>query len=167
MRELPLSGKKGAGKAVIVDCDDYALVAQWSWSLYDYHGVEYAQASVNGKCGVMMHRFLMGAPPADGLMVDHKNGNGLDNRRDNLRWATPQQNQWNSKAVRGSSKYKGVSWAYRCPIRPWVAQIRVGKKIVHLGQYATEEEAAAAYDGAARRLRGQYARVNFPEPTSE
>ena len=105
---------------------------------------------------VLMHRYLLQANP--GERVDHQDGNGLNNRRENIRKATSSQNGMNARAqVGGSSKFKGV-WR---PTR-WRAEIRVNYKTIHLGSFATEEEAAHAYDEAARRLFGEFARVNFP-----
>jgi hypothetical protein len=162
MRKIPV----GHGKFALVDDEDYKLVSKWSWCLlkpnrYVRHG--YATASVNGQCGVLMHRLIMGTPPSPDLTVDHINRNSLDNRRSNLRWATRQQQQWNAAHVRGVSKYKGVSRTRRCKTRPWHAQMRVNGRVTSLGFFATELEAALAYDAAAVQARGEFAHINFPE----
>lgn len=89
--------------------------------------------------------------------VDHINGNGLDNRRVNLRLATSLQNQGNSRKRRNaSSYYKGVSW-YK-PLKKWRAQIKVDKHVIHLGYFVSEEEAAIVYQEAAIAHFGEFAR---------
>lgn len=95
------------------------------------------------------------------LQVDHINGDRSDNRIDNLRVATVQENNRNSKSRTGSSKYKGVSWHVQS--LKWQAICSDGIKNRHLGIYTSEEEAARAYDKAARAWHGDYARLNFPE----
>ena len=120
---------------------------------------------------VGMHRILLNPPR--GHVVDHINGNGLDNRRINLRIATPQQNAWNHpKAKRQtlvSSRYKGVSFRppqkaarrYSNIHRLWRAAITVNGKRHILGQFASELEAALVYDQAATEHFGEFARLNF------
>jgi hypothetical protein len=103
-----------------------------------------------------MHRAIMGAPA--GIEVDHIDNDGLNNTRENLRFATHQQNCFNKPAPKSNtSGFKGVSWsdALGC----WTAIIR-GKRI---GQFDTPEDAALAYDATARELFGEYAYVNFPD----
>ncbi len=91
-------------------------------------------------------------------IVDHKNRNGLDNRKANLRVATRMQNTWNSinGINRGFSKYKGV----RKHHNKWRAVIEYSGKKVHLGCFAGEIEAAGAYDAAARKYHGEFAVLN-------
>jgi len=93
------------------------------------------------------------------LYVDHINGDGLDNRRANLRAATPKQNVWNSRGY-GRSKYKGI-WLDKSSGK-WCARIKVGDKVRNLGRYVDEETAARAYDAAARGVHKEFARLNFP-----
>jgi hypothetical protein len=95
-----------------------------------------------------------------GEQIDHKNGNGLDNRRDNLRKATATENNRNRMKLRApcASKYKGV-WRH---YDKWGAAIWDKGKSIKLGRFDTEAKAAEAYDAAARRLHGEFARVNFP-----
>ena len=107
-----------------------------------------------------MHREIMNAP--EGLVVDHINRNGLDNRKVNLRLATAMQNVWNSKrnVNTDSSKYKGVSWDKNK--HKWRASIGIDRKTKHLGYFEDEKMAAKAYDKAAKEHRGEFAVLNFP-----
>ena len=95
------------------------------------------------------------------LFVDHINGNGLDNRKDNLRLATPEENKHNSRkrGGRGQSKYKGVTLDKKK--NQWRVRIGYKGKRIFLGCFDDEIEAAKAYDGSAKELYGEYARLNF------
>ncbi len=108
-----------------------------------------------------MHRFILGL--CDGQRCDHKDNNGLNNQRSNLRIATAGQNQHNSgcrkyKGMR-SSRFKGVHWAKNA--RKWLAQITANRKHYHLGLFENEEDAARAYDRKALELHGDFAKTNF------
>jgi len=93
--------------------------------------------------------------------LDHRNGNGLDNRRRNLRRATPQQNSRNQKKRTGcTSRYKGVRWFQR--LLKWHAYICVDYRQIHLGYFIEEKDAAKAYDRAAKRYFKGFARLNCP-----
>ena len=108
-----------------------------------------------------MHRLILGAPL--GADVDHRDGDGLNNTRSNLRLASRSQNMANvTRTVHGaSSKYKGITFIARLRLHPWKAQITVGGQHIDLGRWATEEEAARAYDAAAVKYFGEFARTNF------
>lgn len=161
------------GKFAIVDDEDFAALAAFRWyARRQRRGAGecwYAVRSVNlpsgpdgsrGQQKVGMHRQVLGAPR--GLEVDHVNGDGLDNRRANLRIADGSQNQANR--VRGrahSSGFRGVTWHKQAG--RWQAAIKVRGKNYHLGLYDTQEEAARAYDAAAVEHFGEFARPNFAE----
>lgn len=159
--EVPLYGKKAAGRVAFVDDGDYDLVMQYRWHIQADkrapgqlpHG-PYARTNTgNGKV-MLMHTLITGWP-----LVDHQDHNGLNNRRSNLREATKAQNganQW--KRPGRSSRYKGVVW-YR---NRWVAQIGVSGESRYLGRFLNEEDAARAYDAAALEAFGEYAYPNFP-----
>jgi AP2 domain/HNH endonuclease len=103
-----------------------------------------------------MHRMILEGYP----FVDHVNGNGLDNRKANLRQATAQEQAWNRKKQGNcSSKYKGVCWSKHA--RKWVVHIKIDYQQVYLGYFKDEVEAALAYDEAARKNFGEFARTNF------
>lgn len=106
---------------------------------------------------VLMHRLILGAQA--GQRVDHINHNGLDNRRANLRFATPAQNAANSRPWRNNtSGYRGVSW--RKDKNIWSAQIQVDGRLRHLGFFLDAWSAAQAYNEAAREAWGEFAVLN-------
>ncbi len=107
-----------------------------------------------------LHQFLMGY--RDGYTVDHINGDGLDCRRSNMRWATKSQQQANQGLSRANtSGYRGVSWVPRKS--KWLSRIKTNRVQVHLGYFMTPGDAARAYDRKALELFGEFARLNFPE----
>lgn len=151
------------GHVLIVDVRDYDVALAYRWQTQP------------GKCGTFyvwrpvrdgvqtrkeyLHRRLMGA--VKGQRVDHINGNGLDNRRSNLRACSNADNMRNMRVrPRGSSRFKGVSWFRRHQL--WRAYIVQDAKQIHLGYFSDEADAAKAYDAAARRLFGEFANTNFP-----
>jgi hypothetical protein len=105
-----------------------------------------------------MHRLILGLTSDDPLEVDHINGDRLDNRRSNLRVANQSQNLANQRKTRGASRYKGVDWHERHQL--WRARIQKDGKRRLLGWFASEDEAGVAYNEAAVRLFGEYARLN-------
>jgi hypothetical protein len=160
-RKIPLT----QGKFAIVDQPDYELLSQYNWILEKDEIRFYAKrrrlASDLGRTGsrIKMHRQIMDFPA--GLLVDHINHNGLDNRRANLRLVTAAQNVWNTKKQRRlcASRYKGVTLHKG----QWRAVIYRRKKQIHLGYFSDEQAAARAYDAKAKELFGEYACLNFPD----
>ncbi|MHC4693336.1 MAG: AP2 domain-containing protein [Planctomycetota bacterium] len=154
-RKIPLT----QGKYAIVDPEDYKELAKYKWFAARKDRRFYAVRWVKGK-NVKMHHVIMGTE--EGKVIDHINGNGLDNRNANVRFATVQQNGWNKRKQWGdySSKYKGVSWEKKR--KEWRARITLKGRLIHLGRFETEEEAARTYDAKARELFGEFAWLNFP-----
>jgi hypothetical protein len=166
-RAIQLHGKVAAGRIALVDEADYDLVAPYRWTVLELMTVNrtrphgpYAVCRRTPRPGIPatlgMHRLLTGWP-----LTDHINHDGLDNRRSNLREASPQQNTANSrKKANGTSRFKGVCRDSRK--KAWRAHIRPAGKFVHLGYFADEVSAARAYDAAALAIFGEFAYLNFP-----
>lgn len=145
---------------MLVDEVDYELVSAFSWSCFPSRNTFYGACTQIPIRGMLAHRFIM-KPPV-GLVVDHINRNGLDNRRSNLRVVTVTENNWNVPPRAGRrSEFRGVVFEKRQG--NYYAKISVDGKKVHLGTFPTEEEAARAFDFAAKQYRGQFAQLNFPE----
>jgi hypothetical protein len=146
----------------LVDDEDYEhVVAAGPWHFAICDGKFYARRHVKGPDGKTttegMHTFLTGW-----ALVDHKNGDGLDNTRANLRPATPGQNVANQRiSRRNTSGFKGVNLHKFSGL--WRASIGFRGKSRHLGYFHSPEDAARAYDAAAADLFGEFARPNFPQ----
>lgn len=164
MKEIHLT----RGKIAIVDDIDYAYLSTFNWRAEKGHkGVFYARRdSVKSdkfsKSGisVKMHREILGLKPEDCRQGEHKNSDGLDNQRKNLRIATHSENQCNrKKRDKTNVKYKGVTLD-KTPGRFRARIYRNGKEF-YLGSFSTKEDAACAYDNAALVHHGEFAILNF------
>lgn len=143
------------GEFALVDEEDYDELRTLTWHHGD-EGYVVHTVGIEGKTRMLlMHRVVLRAPPE--ILVDHWDGNRLDNRKLNLRSASHRQNAQNRTTIAGR-RYKGT---YASDGR-WKARIKFEGKMVYLGAYESEEIAATAYDLAARRLFGDFARLNFP-----
>lgn len=157
-------GTYGLGKEVFVSPEDYERLADHHWFLLKSGYVVRSQYLGRRKqATVYMHREVLQAQPSD--VVDHKNGQRTDNRRENLRFCSISENAGNAKAVKSSSSFKGVSRDNQK--QAWLAQISISCKHYYLGVYKNEEEAARAYDAAARFYFGEFAHPNFPAETKK
>lgn len=162
-REIPLT----KGKVAIVDAADYDWLNQWKWhaQIRRRTGLWYAHRKIwigrmEGKKhmrDVSMHRQILGLERGDPQIIDHANGDGLDNRRENLRFCTYTQNAQNSRIRKDNkSGYKGVY--LHLPGR-WRSRIKVDGRYICLGVYKNPEEAAEAYRRAAQKYFGEFARL--------
>lgn len=174
-RRIPLT----QGMYAIVDIKDYELLRKLNWhtqkGTHTYYAI--SAAFFKGKTKrISMHRYIMlpkidmqfgprcskPGNPFKGIIIDHINGNGLDNRRANLRICTYTQNNCNKRIkLKSASKYRGVSKS-RKPDKPWQARIYLHRKPIIIGFFKTRLDAALAYDTAARKYHGQFATLNFP-----
>lgn len=154
MKEIKLT----QGKVALVDDEDYEYLNQFKWCAHKECNTYYAvrNAKNNGKWFTQyMHNLIIGI-----IGVDHKNHEGLDNQKHNLRIANKSQNAMNNRPLENmTSKYKGVSWfkernKWRCTITP-------SGKSVHIGYFIDEVEAAKAYNEKAKELFGEFANLNI------
>ena len=152
------------GHVAVIDACCVPLVEAYNWTASEYLRADgsvrkvYAQRKdrVNGRrISVYMHRAVLGAPAS--LQVDHVDSDGLNNRKENLRSATPSQNQHNrSASANNTSGFKGVDWMKK--YRKWRAQIGVNGRRIHLGVFDSAAEAGEAYAKASAKLHGQFGR---------
>ena len=157
MKQISLTQRKVA----IVDDIDYDRLTCWKWYVHEGYAARKSSRLVGHKV-ILMHREIMN-PPAH-LLVDHRNNDGLDNRRANLRLATHSENSYNRPKTKAktTSQYIGIYLEKRTG--RWTVKIRANGKRLWLGRFESEIEAAKAYDEAAKKYHGEFARLNFPEP---
>ena len=157
--KLIQSNRTAKPQYAIVDPEDYWKLSQYNWLLYESLSKKCYAVSLQGKKNVYMHRVIMDAPA--GKLVDHRDRDGLNNTRENLRFATPAQNCFNRVwSKKSSSKYRGVS--FKKKDRKWQASITYNGITKYLGSFKIEEDAARAYDNAAKIHHGEFAVLNFP-----
>ena len=154
-RRIKLTG----GKYAIVDVEDYQELSQYPWQIWETERNSCYAVRYCGKKIIYMHRQIMNAPA--GVFFDHRYGNSLDNRKVNLRIATRVQNQYNRRKIsrKTTSKYKGVH--LKRNMKKYCATIGFNGKKTHLGCFENEIDAAKAYDEAAKKLFGEFAKLNF------
>jgi HNH endonuclease len=160
-KEIPLT----QGKVAIVDAEDYQLLMRWKWQAQKssngktYYATNGVSAAKYGKASFHMHRIIMNSP--GGLMVDHIDGDGLNNRKSNLRLATRQQNGCNRRGLpsNNTSGYIGVTHARNTK---WGFTMKVNGKNRFAGGFDSPEDAARARDAEAQKHYGEFAKLNFP-----
>ncbi len=147
------------GYTAIIDVESIPLIDKYKWYANKANNSVYAVTAIRDssekqrKLG--MHRIIAKTP--DHLYTDHINGNGLDNRKANLRFATNAENLRNQGArVNNKSGYKGVYWGKQS--KRWEAKIAAFGKIYFLGRFDTPQEAHIHYCKAAKRLHGAFAK---------
>ena len=158
------------GYVALVDDEDFERVSQFKWQAVEEKSKGkdkkvrsvYAQRALPREDGKQrkerMHRFILGVDPA--VEVDHKDSDGLNNQKDNIRASTDRQNAQNMrKQENKTSRFKGVYW-YKLR-NCWRAKIRTDGILKSLGYYKDEKQAALAYDAAARHFFGEFAHTNF------
>jgi len=149
-RLIPLT----RGKNAIIDTADYEWLSQWNWQAVRHGKLWYAVHSLHDEHPAM-HQEITGF-----LKTDHRDGDGLNNRRSNLRPCSQSQNMANRKKPRtNTSGFKGVSWDQQRG--KWQTHICYRCKTIALGRFTIAKDAARAYDAAARKLFGEFARTNF------
>ena len=155
------------GKVAIVDAADYKWLNQWKWrayrgnSSYTFYAVRWTPKIKHKRSLEFMHRLILGLHNTDDTHSDHINGDGLDNRRANLRLCNHCENMRNRR-INSNNKagFKGVHiYKIDCN-KPYRAQIKVNNRKVHIGHYETAEAAARAYDVAALKHHGRFASTN-------
>jgi hypothetical protein len=145
------------GTQILISACDYEHASSRRWSINEPKpGLKYARCSIDGR-SVWLHRWLMRDALSEGSTVDHRDGDGLNNQRSNLRLCTQGQNNYN-RGPMGGRRYKGVS-RYG-GVRGWIARVAKDGRDYYLGVFTTPRKAAAAYNRAARRLFGEFAWLN-------
>jgi len=149
-----------------VDPADYKRLRKYEWFTKkggkSFYSRRHAASGEKGKRQLTyMHQDVIEVPA--GMVIDHINHDGMDNRSANVRAATYSQNMYHRRKCSGAkhSKYKGIQWDKTH--RKWRASITFEKKVMHLGYFQNEIDAARAYDRAARQYHGEFASLNFPE----
>ena len=161
MKRINISTKTHPNTFTMVDDCDHQRLNRYKWYAVRQFNCLYAIRSFwrNGRqMTVRMHRFITDAK--SGQIIDHRDGDGLNNTRGNLRQCSKSQNAMNSR-IRNTNKsgFKGVCWHKR--INKWYAQIQVKGKKVHLGYFTCIMKASKAYIAAAKKYHGEFAKVNF------
>lgn len=166
MKQIPLT----QGQVAIVDDEDYELVSSVKWYAQRVkRGNGFCFYAANGGGGrlLQMHRYILNVKDSN-ILVDHRDGNGLNNCRNNIRTCTQAENVRNMRKTKiSSSKYKGVT---KKPDGRYEASVEMHKKCYYAGRFIKEEEAALAYNKKATELFGEFANLNiidFQEETSQ
>lgn len=150
------------GMVAIVDDDDYNQLSKYKWQAEFRADRWYARRrkpnSEGGKC-IYMHREIMN--PNQDEVVDHINGNGLDNRRENIRTCTRKQNQWNTKRQKNNRSSQFVGVHFDKSRNKFVASIGYNYRVIYCGRYDTEIEAAIAFNKKAIEIKGEFAHLNI------
>lgn len=158
MKEIQLT----RGQVAIVDDGDFDELSKYNWQAVKKGRVTYAgrnaiQGEKRGR--IYMHRQIL--KTKSGIEVDHISGDGLDNRRSNLRECTHADNSRNRGANSNNAcGYKGVFWVEHA--KSWRARIKVNGKAIHIGYFKVLEDAARAYDATAKKYFGEFSGINFP-----
>jgi len=165
VKEIPLT----RGMVARVDDEDYERLVRHRWHLADtgtrFYVARYCRVGEKrGRSKLWMHREVIGAPA--GLFVDHIDGDGLNNQKANLRLCTYSQNNRNKVKTRARRRFRGIRPVKDSKHGRWRADITINGKTRYLGTFATDVEAARAYDRVLIEVGGEFARPNFPDERS-
>jgi hypothetical protein len=152
------------GKVATIDDGDLPLVSEYRWWARKSLNTWYAFGNKRGNSRerISMHRLIMGA--IDGESVDHIDGDGLNNQRENLRRCTQAENMRNTRLrIDNQTGYRGVCYEKRRNL--YIASISIDRRRISLGYFPDPINAARAYDQSAREHHGEYASLNFPDST--
>lgn len=158
MKRIKLTGKNGKGKFAIIDNEDFEYLSKFNWHLYN-NGYARRRAPRDGgnRKSFYMHKVIMKVKNT--VLIDHKNRNGLDNRKKNLRVCTFSENSINTKIrIDNHSGLRGVSW--REKQKTWMVRIWINGKCKYLGCFKLKNEAAKMYNKVAKREYGEFAYLN-------
>lgn len=162
MKQFKIESKKHGNHFVLIDDEDYDRIKSFNWFIVRMRNSFYAIRNnwVNGKNkAILMHRFLLDIK--SGSIGDHKNGNTLDNTKENLRLCTNTENIVNSGMRKNNtSGFKGVHFVNERRRKKFLAKIRANGRNVYLGHFKYAIDAAIAYNNAAVRLHGEFANLN-------
>lgn len=148
-------------KKVLVDDEDFEKVNKYTWHLTSNGYVRTNYYKQNGKRGPLyLTRYILNIMEEDEIEIDHIDRNKLNNQKENLRYCDRSQNMWN-QGPRSNRKYKGAYFHKQSG--KWQSMIMYGRKMIALGLYETEIEAAEAYDVAAKQYFKEFAYLNFPK----
>lgn len=152
MKRIKILSPKFGVKYFLIDKEDYKKIKSFKWHLSTRNYIK------NHKLG-FLHRFIL--TPKKGILVDHINGDVLDNRKENLRICTPSENQCNRhRQQNNTSGYRGVKCHKTC--KRFEAKLQIKNKFIYGGLFKTKEEAAKRYDELAIKYHKKFAKLNFP-----
>lgn len=142
----------------IVDDEDYEYLNQWKWYTFKSRpNLIYVTRRINNKT-IYLHRFILNITNKN-TIIDHIDGNPLNNQKSNLRICTQSENMQNARKHKNcSSKYKGVCWDKNR--NKWIVNLDINKKRIHIGRFNLEKDAALAYNKAATKYFGSFAKLN-------
>jgi hypothetical protein len=161
MKYIDISTKKHPNTFALVDDSDFCRLNQYKWHMLKVRNSNYVSRKnkINGIwVNVFMHREILSPPK--GVMIDHVDGNGLNNQKKNMRLCSHSQNMQNRRKHKLTySKYKGVVWNKK--LNKWQSRILHENKRIHIGTFQNEIDAAKAYDKKSKELCGEFACLNF------
>ena len=175
MKLIDISTPKHPNTFTMVDDADYGEINKWHWMVSKVSNNFYAirwmpGGGRNNQTLILMHREILKSPPK--TLTDHRDGNGLNNQRSNLRICTSLENRRNSRKIlsrksrKTTSRFIGVvAVKARKKTLKYIARISICGVKMNLGTFRDELRAALAYDAAAKKYHGEFARLNVPEPT--